>query len=34
MKLSDKLDFIKLESFKIVRTLGPIIYKLNMPNNI
>ena len=34
MRLSDKLDFAKLEPFKIVRVLGLIIYKLNLLNSI
>ena len=30
MRLSDKLNFIKLEPFKILKILGPVIYKLNL----
>ena len=33
-KLSDKLDFTKLEPFKIVKVLGPVTYKLNLPDSI
>ena len=34
MRLSNKLDFTKLRSFKIVRVLGLIIYKLNLPDSM
>ena len=34
MRLSNKLDFIKLESFKIIRVLELIIYKLDLPDSI
>ena len=34
MRLSDKLDFIKLGPFKILRVLGPVIYKLDFPDSI
>ena len=31
---SDKLDFAKLGSFRIIKALGPVTYKLNLPNSI
>ena len=31
---SNKLNFTKLESFKILKILGPVIYKLDLPDNI
>ena len=31
---SNKLNFIKLEPFKIIRVLELIIYKLNLPDSI
>ena len=34
IKLSDKLDFVKLKSFKITRVLELIIYKLDLPDSI
>ena len=34
MRLSNKLDFAKLEPFKILRALKPVIYKLDFPNSI
>ena len=34
MRLSNKLDFVKLESFKIVTVLGPVTYKLNLPDSL
>ena len=34
MRLSNKLDFIKLESFKIIRVLGLVIYKLDLLNSM
>ena len=34
MRLSNKLDFIKLESFKIVKVLGLVIYKLDLPGSM
>ena len=34
MRLSDKLNFAKLKLFKIVRALGLIIYKLDLPDSI
>ena len=34
MRLSNKLDFAKLRPFKILRVLGPIIYKLNFPDSM
>ena len=30
MRLSDKLDFTKLEPFKILKVLGPVTYKLDL----
>ena len=34
MWLSNKLDFAKLESFKILKVLGLVIYKLNFSDSI
>ena len=34
MRLSNKLNFAKLESFKILRVLEPVIYKLDLPDSI
>ena len=34
MRLSNKLDFTKLRSFKIVKVLGLITYKLNLPDSM
>ena len=34
MRLSDKLNFAKLEPFKIVKILGLITYKLDLPDSI
>ena len=34
MRLSDKLDFAKLDFFKIVKVLGLITYKLDLPDSI
>ena len=34
MRLSNKLNFAKLGPFKILRVLGLIIYKLNLPDSI
>ena len=34
MRLSDKLDFAKLGLFNILRVLGPVIYKLDLPDSI
>ena len=34
MRLSDKLNFAKLGSFRIIRVLEPVIYKLNLLNSI
>ena len=34
MRLSNKLDFIKLEFFKILKVLGPVTYKLEFPDGI
>ena len=28
------MDFTKLELFKMIRVLGPVIYKLNLPDSI
>ena len=30
MRPSDKLNFAKLKSFKILKVLGPVTYKLNL----
>ena len=34
MRLSDKLDFAKLKFFKIIKVLGLITYKLDLPDSI
>ena len=34
MRPSDKLNFTKLKSFKIIRVLGSVIYKLNFLDSI
>ena len=34
MRPSNKLNFTKLEFFKILKVLGPVIYKLNLPDSI
>ena len=34
MKLSNKLNFAKLKSFKITKVLGLITYKLDFPDSI
>ena len=34
IKLSNKLDFIKLEPFKVLKILGPVIYKLNLSDSM
>ena len=34
MRLSNKLNFAKLESFKIFKILGPVTYKLDLPDSI
>ena len=34
MRSSNKLDFIKLRSFKIVKVLESVIYKLDLPDSI
>ena len=34
MRLSNKLNFTKLRSFKILKILGLITYKLNLPDSI
>ena len=34
MRLSNKLDFTKLGSFKIAKVLGLIMYKLDLSDNI
>ena len=31
---SNKLDFIKLEPFKIIKVLEPVTYKLNLPDSM
>ena len=33
-KLSNKLDFARLKSFKILKVLGLVTYKLNLPDSI
>jgi transcription initiation factor TFIIIB Brf1 subunit/transcription initiation factor TFIIB len=33
-RLSDKLDFRKLRLFKILKKIGEVSYKLNLPDNI
>ena len=34
MRLSNKLNFAKLEFFKVIKALGPVTYKLNLPDSI
>ena len=34
MRLSNKLNFAKLKLFKILRVLGPVTYKLDLPDSI
>ena len=34
IRLSNKVDFAKLEPFKILKILEPVMYKLNLPNSI
>ena len=34
MRPSNKLDFIKLELFRVLKILEPITYKLNLPDSI
>ena len=34
MRLSNKLNFAKLESFKILKVLGLVTYKLDLPDSI
>ena len=34
MRPSNKLDFTKLRFFKIFRILGPVIYKLDIPDSM
>ena len=34
MRLSNKLNFTKLESFKIIKVLEPVTYKLNLPDSM
>ena len=34
MRPSDKLDFTKLKSFKILKILEPVTYKLNLPDSM
>ena len=33
-RLSNKLDFIKLGLFKVVKVLGLVMYKLNLSDNM
>ena len=33
MRFSDKLDFAKLEPFKVLKILGLVIYKLDLPDS-
>ena len=33
-RLSNKLDFTKLEFFRIIKALGPVTYKLNLSDNM
>ena len=34
MRPSDKLDFIRVESFKVVKVLGPVTYKPNLSDSM
>ena len=34
MRPSNKLDFTKLEFFKILKALGPVTYKLDLSESI
>ena len=34
MRLSNKLDFAKLKFFKILKVLGPVMYKLDLSDSI
>ena len=34
MRLSNKLDFAKLEPFKILKVLGLVTYKLDFPDSM
>ena len=34
MRLSNKLDFIKLKSFKILKVLELVTYKLDLPDSM
>ena len=34
MRLSNKLDFARLKPFKIVKVLGPVTYKLDLPGSM
>ena len=34
MRSSNKLDFAKLELFRILKVLGLVTYKLNLPDSI
>ena len=34
MRLSDKLNFVKLELFRVLKVLELITYKLDLPNSI
>ena len=31
---SDKLDFAKLKSFRIIKVLGPVTYELDLPDSM
>ena len=33
MRPSNKLNFTRLEFFKIIKVLGPVIYRLNLPDS-
>ena len=34
MRLSNKLDFTKLKFFKVLKVLGLVMYKLDLPDSI
>ena len=34
MRLSNKLNFIKLKSFRVLKVLELVMYKLNLPDSI
>ena len=34
MRLSDKLNFVKLEFFRILKVLELVIYELDLPDSI